>query len=128
MATELKVSKRDDSIRSIVGATFPEYRGRKITVRVQQYPLHIESYWSGGSRSYFAAVNLRTMATVSVPQNGTPFDGGPIAADGVIIPEGFAIVEHCIFSGKDLGLRIHVNEASLPRLLSDGSLVSEAGS
>ena len=116
--TRIPASRKDDSIRQIIDATFPSYRGRKIVVVASEHPVDVTSYWSGGSRSYFAAIDMRTMRTLAVPQNGTPFDGGPISPDGVTPPIGFAIVEHVIFMGKDLGIRIHVHPSSLPALLA----------
>ncbi len=121
MAREtFQVSITDPSIRKIVSATFPTYRGRKIRVETSDRPVHVESYWSGGSRNYFQAYDMRDGRTMPVPQNGTPFDGGPIRPDGVEVPAGFAIVEHSIFCGKDAGIRIHVHPDSLPRLLPQG--------
>lgn len=96
-------------IKAIIAATFPSYNGRKIKVQVQDYPLRVESYWSGGSRDYFAAFNFNTQRATAVPQNGTPFDGGPIAPNGVLIPQHACIVRHSIFCGKDSGLTILVN-------------------
>lgn len=111
--------KPDESIKAIVARTFPDYRGRKYHVQVHDvdFPVDVTSYWSGGSRDYFAAINLATMETVVVPQNGTPFDGGPIRPGGVIIPTGFAIVEHSIFCGKDIGITVHVGPEMMPKFI-----------
>jgi len=72
-------------------------------------PVYITSYWSGGSRDYYVAVDLGSMQTREVPQNGTPFDGGPIAPDGVAVPPNIVLVQHTIFQGKDHGLTFHVH-------------------
>ncbi len=118
MSTDpIKVSKRDPDIRRIVDATFPDYRGRKITVRPSTSPIDTRSFWEGGSRSYFAALGLGSTRVLHVPQNGTAFDGGPIRPDGVAVPVGFAIVEHRIFCGKDVGISIHVHPDSVGPLL-----------
>lgn len=110
-------SKSDPGIKAILRATHPDYTGRTIKVAPTTRPIDVTSYWDGGTRSYYAAVDLRTMRTLHVPQNGTPYDGGPIRPDGVEVPVGFAIVEHAYFCGKDLGIRIHVHPDSLPKLL-----------
>lgn len=103
----------------LVKITFPEYRGRKFRLQAHDTPVDVTSYWDGGSRSYYAAVDLNGMKSVQLPQNGTPFDGGPIAPDGVMIPVGKAIVEHRIIQGKDYGIIVHVNVEQLPKLLKE---------
>ena len=113
----IPVSKTDESIAKILRATYPDYRGRKVYVDPSDGPVDVRSYWSEGSRDYFVAVDLRTMRTIAVPQNGTPFDGGPLSPNGVIPPVGYAIVEHSIFCGKDVGITIHVHPDSMPRFL-----------
>ena len=96
-------------IKIIGKAAFPDYRGRKFKLSTRQ-PVDVRSYWEGGSRDYFVAINLHTRGTLEVPQNGTPFDGGPIRPNGVEVPAGFAIVEHSFFCGKDIGITVHIRE------------------
>lgn len=114
----IAASITDPGIRKVVKAAFPDYRGRKIAVCPSERPVDVRSYWSGGSRSYFAAIRLTDMGVMGVPQNGTPFDGGPIAPNGVVVPSGCAIVEHEYFCGKDVGIRIHVNPDAISKLLA----------
>jgi hypothetical protein len=40
-------------------------------------------------------------------------------AEGVTLPvmPGTVLVEHCLFCGTDLGLRIYCNPADMPKLL-----------
>lgn len=118
MEQSFPVTVADPSVRALVHSAFPEYKGRKIKVEAQSYPLNVRSYWSGGSISYFCMVRMADCKVMPIPQNGTPFDGGPIAPNGVWVPRGFAIVEHVLFCGKDLGIRIHVHPDSLPKMLS----------
>ena len=105
--SSLEVQHMD--IKAIGKTAYPDYRGRKFRLSTRQ-PVDVRSYWDGGSRDYFVAIDLKTMRTMAVPQNGTPFDGGPIRPNGVEVPTGFAIVEHSYFCGKDIGLTIHVQE------------------
>ena len=106
-----KISGAIPEIRTIVKATFPSYTGRKFHVQQHDTPMSVTSYWDGGSRSYYTGFSFATGRTLAVPQNGTPFDGGPIAPNGVTIPPTGAIVEHCISCGRDLGITIHVAAA-----------------
>ncbi len=115
--TTIKVSG-DASVRAIARAAFPDYHGNTFHVSASDAPVSVISYWDGGSRSFFAAIDLTNLKRkISVPQNGTWFDGGPIAKDGVVVPFGYAIVEHSIFCGKDHGITIHIHPTSMPQNL-----------
>lgn len=119
MTPSIKLSVADVLVRRIVSATYPAYRGRKITLCPQSYPLNVKSYWEGGSRSYFAFLRLDTFQASAMPaQSG--FDQQIQGADSVTLPEGIACVEHVYFCGTDLGLRIHVNPANMAKLLPVG--------
>lgn len=69
--------------------------------------------WSGGSKSHYTAVNLITGATAS-PDMGrahpwvNPFEGQECE-----IPEGFAIVEHGHFCGKEFKPYVYVRPGQL---------------
>jgi hypothetical protein len=116
MTERIAVSKTDATIARILRATYPDYRGRKIFIVPQTYPLDVKSYWEGGSRSFFQFLNLATFETAVVPaQSG--FDRQIVGADSVTLPVGIACVEHCIFCGKDCGIRIHVNPDNLVAML-----------
>ena len=119
----IKVDSSDSTVKAIIKASFPDYRGRKVYVDPSDRPVDVRSYWSGDSRDYFTVVDMRTLRAVGVPQNGTPYEGGPISQDGVIPPVGYAIVEHSFFCGKDAGITIHVHPDSMPRLLTTMSNV-----
>ena len=77
--------------------------------------MRCDSYWSGGSRDYYVAVNLVTRQTFPVPENGTPFM--PEVFQASAIPANWAIVCHTIFCGKDLGLTVYVNAENLAKML-----------
>lgn len=109
-------------VKEILKATFPDYKGRNVSILPRVSPVNVTSFWQDGSRDYFAAVELGTWRTMAVPQNGTPFDGGPIAPNGVVVPPGFAIVEHGIFRGKSVAVRIYVNPENMAGLLLAGTV------
>lgn len=96
---------------------FPDYRGRKFAIEVREYPLNCASYWDGGSRSYFRFVRLADNAVSQEVPAQSALDRPIAGADSVTLPDGIVCVEHVIFCGKDLGLRIHVNPANLAKLL-----------
>lgn len=93
--------------KAIVKAAFPAYNGRKI--RVEKHTnnsLMTTSYWDGGSRDYFAIVNLQTMRAQQIP-GINPMNPPDNWRDTTEIPSNHVIVEHSIFCGKDVGCRIH---------------------
>lgn len=126
MSESIKVSRSDPTVRSIISAAFPDYRGRKVLIVPCTRPLDVRSYWSGGTRSYFVFVNLATISrenpsTLEVPQQSA-FDRRVPGAEAVELRPGFVCVEHVIFCGHDLGLRIHAHPDNLVKLLGEGSL------
>ena len=106
-------------ITDMVRVAFPRYKGRKYRIDNSGRPVNITSYWSHGSRDYFAIVDLETKKVLPVPQNGTVFDGGPIASDGVVVPPGYVIIEHSIAMGKDFGMTIYVDPNNATKFLPD---------
>lgn len=107
----------DATIRSIVSATFPDYRGRKFRLNVSDSPLNVRSSWDGGSRSYYRFLNLATLqASCEVPAQSA-FDRPISGADAVVLPDGFACVEHSIFCGNDTGITIHIRPENSARFL-----------
>jgi len=128
MMTYTQVKASDPSIRRIKDASFPEYRGRKYRVGVMnpEYPYDITSdgYWDGGSRTYRTIIDLATMRSIRVPDSHPCFNrenverwGGP-DGKGLMPTPGIAVVEHVYFCGKDLGIRILVHPADMPKLIT----------
>ena len=116
MNQPIKVSVTDPLIRKLLQVTFPQYRGRKIKIVPQTYPLNCKSYWDGGSRDYFAFVRLDTFQSAAMPAQSA-YDRDIKGADSIMLPAGVACVEHSIFCGKDVGITIHVNPSNLVSLL-----------
>jgi hypothetical protein len=116
----------DKDVSRVCKIAFPEWNGRKVRIAYNVTRLHVDSYWSGGSRSYYVAVNLATGETQSASSLNPLMDK---LNNYTSIPEGFIIVEHSIFQGKDLGLIIHTsgNAPMLPegnnKLTDDHKLV-----
>ena len=116
MSASIPVSRTDAFVGRILAATYPDYRGRKIFIVPQAYPLDVRSYWDGGSRSYYTFLNLATFERAAMPAQSA-FDRQLAGADSVTLPTGIACIEHVIFCGKDLGIRIHVNPDNVARIL-----------
>lgn len=127
MTNTIQVSINDPLIRRILKVTYPDYRGRKIRIVPQRYPLNCKSYWEGGSQDHFAFVRLDTFRTSPMPAQSA-FDKDIRGAESVTLPVGVICVEHSVFCGKDVGIRIHVNPENLVSMLpaSHPTLLSPA--
>ena len=120
------VSPRDDALVSrLCALAFPGWRGQKVQLRpVERVQLH-GMFWDGGSRSQYVAIDLETLrvcdiGAVAPRSKNPPQFGGPVEAP--VIPfsganANLAVVEHVIFCGRDMGLRIYASPARLTPLL-----------
>jgi hypothetical protein len=105
----VKASITDPRIKEIVQATFPNYRGRKITITDAPAPKKLDSYWDGGTRYYFAFYCPETRKAHAVHSNHPVFEQNQPRELSTGLPSGMILVEHVIFCGKDCGIRIYVN-------------------
>ena len=117
------IDRKDPDITHIIAATFPDYRGTKIAIgTAESYQPH--NYWSGGSKTYAVAYNLDT-GVVSPLDRATENPMHGAAHVSVPLPAGVAIVEHVIFGGKDLGIRIIANPGTIAPLLPAPNTLTE---
>jgi hypothetical protein len=96
---------------------YPSYTGRKYSVRTTDSPLNLRSSWDGGSRNFYTVINLETGRTSPTLPAQSAFDRPMEGLDAVTLPPNAAIVEHCIFQGRDLGLTLIVGPANAARYL-----------
>jgi hypothetical protein len=111
----IKVSRADKSIKQIIAATYPEYKGRKVKVRsATRYQM--QDYWTEGSRNFAKVYHLETGLTGSPSAKaGIPWETAAHAE--IEVPLGVLIVEHVIFCGKDMGITIHAHPDNLAKFL-----------
>lgn len=115
MSDTIYIEKKD--IPSTLLRAFPEYQGKKFEVRRTNKVTLSGAYWDGGTRSEYRAVNIDTgEVSPASPHLANPFTPG-YKVPTVEIPPRVCIVEHCIFCGKDMGLRFHVNEEDTQKML-----------
>lgn len=110
--------------RDIAKAAFPGWKGRKLSVRNVESVTLTGTYWSGGSKNEFVAVELSSLRTSPADARlGDPsvFGGIGDSCPTIKIPAGYAIVEHVIFRGKDLGCRVY-----LPIEVLQGTVLTRA--
>ena len=104
----------------IVSRVFPEYKGRKFTLEYGDNVTFWDLNWSGGSRTYYAAVQLngdkaRVFSAMPAPWNN------PLEGESVALSPNVAVVTHTFFQGKDCGIHILVSRGtihSIPQLVA----------
>lgn len=113
-----------DETTNIGRKAFPGYNGRTFRLNITDSPINCSSSWSGGSRSYYRFIRLSdNQVTESMPAQSA-FDKRIEGMDAVEIPPGYACVEHCIFQGKDLGLRINIHPDNAAKMIPEKPAMS----
>lgn len=104
----------DTLAKELALKAFPDYRGRKFKISPFDGEFTFSNnYWSGGTKSDYVILELATRKRANVP-GINPLRESEFAT---LVPEGFCIVEHSRFCGKDMGITIHVRPENLARLL-----------
>lgn len=109
--------KTAPEIIRVIRAVDPSYRKHKAILRVCESVTLSGTYWDGGSRSSYAAVDLLTGRNKGAPQYNPPQFGGPKTDPCVSIPEGVAIVQTGVFCGKTATAFVYLNPANAAKLI-----------
>lgn len=102
----------------VIRAADSTYRKHQATLSARETVCLSGTYWDGGSRSEYTAVDLVTGRSKGAPHYDPPQFGGPMVDPVVAIPEGIAIVETGIFQGKQATARVYVNPSNMAKLLT----------
>lgn len=96
---------------------FGGYRGRKYKTEARTvFVIPMDAgLWSGGSRETYHIVRMEDGKTHYLPMQDRFMDGRKDVA--VDLKDGFCVVRHSIFCGKDCGLTIYVHPDNMPKLL-----------
>ena len=127
-------------VKRVIQAAFPEYR--KLKAYLSAFPeggKQINSYWDGGSRSYYKLVHIPTLQSYFAgPLTSHPYfdierHGMALKQDDYVtvdhvgnvtlktLPESWALVESGIFCGKPATAHVYLNLANLTKLLGGQS-------
>ena len=94
------------------------YTGRKFKVQVcETMTIPADAgVWGGGSRETYHVMRLATgESAAAVNHNAAPWSG---RSDRTVdLKDGFVVVEHSIFCGKDMGLTFYVHPDNAAKLL-----------
>lgn len=98
------------------------YSGRKFEAVICDSVSLQNTYWSGGTRSSYAVIELDTGKSSPIANNSAPPQFG-IDYDGetITLKPGYAVVEHSIFCGKDMGLTFYIHTDNAGKFLPDSS-------
>ena len=114
------IKVRRSEVKDIVDASFPDYRGRKISVVFADTITFWDTNWHGGTRNVYKAVaSDGRVAKLDVPAPWV----NVIEGQSSWVPRDAVVVEHSIFCGKDLGLTIHAHTSHAPAWLPEGPSV-----
>ena len=103
----------------ILRATFPGYRGRKISVVFTEKVRFSNLYWCGGSHADYMA--LRSDGSVRGLQTDDPWKDKR-EGSCVDLPDGVIVVKHEFFCGKDTGITIYAHPSLAPKWLETPGL------
>lgn len=107
--------KTAPELARVIRAADPSYRKREACLLGRETVTIHDSYWDGGSRYTYHAIDLRTLRALPAPQYSPPQYGGPTPT--VTIPEGVAIVKTGIFMGKTATATVYIHPSNATRLI-----------
>ena len=97
------------SVKHIIGATFPDYKGRKFFLQPStQAPKELRSYWDEGSRSFYAFYNLDTKEVLQVHSNHPWFEKDQPSTLREL-PVHIVLVSYVISCGRECGVTLYGN-------------------
>jgi len=119
---------RQEPFASIAAAI--GYTGRTMKLVAAANPVTLGSrYWDGGTRSTWTLFDLATLRRLplgNVPGFQDPPQFGGLARNPQLqVEAGQVLVEHAIFCGKDMGLRVYAAPATLAPMLPAAVELSE---
>jgi hypothetical protein len=110
--------KTSPEVLRLIRAADSSYRKHQATLSASETVRLSGTYWDGGSRSTYTAVDLLTGRSKGAPQYDPPQFGGPRVDPVVSLPEGIAIVETGVFMGKPATARVYVHPSNIAKLLT----------
>jgi len=117
--TKVAMTQELKDILKSIGDEFAVRASRKRSAYVKQFqPFDANSYWSGGSRDYYAFVDLSTGKVLTTGSNHPVFEADqPRRVES--LPENVIAVRYGIFCGKTATPVFIAPEGVLNQLLTD---------
>lgn len=108
--SSVPLRRSDPAVKRLLAATFPAYKGRKISaVAWDDRPVHLDLSWSGGTKDDVVLVDTANgrIGKLVVP---SPWSAG--AADPLTVPAGAILAVHSFFCGVDVGVTFYIRPAA----------------
>jgi hypothetical protein len=98
-------------------------RKREVRVVIGERVSFHNTFWDGGSKNTYRAVQLESGATANLITGSSPWTA---IAEGtsITLEPGIAIVEESVFCGKTMALRLYLHPANITPAL-EAHLVTE---
>lgn len=118
MSEALKVNKA--SVRKLLEATFPEYKGRSFNVHAASSVRIYDLNWCGGTRNEYRACTLDGISSGSLEAANARHPMQNIGVEGseCAIPQGFILARSGFFCGQPTGVTFYINPADMPKQLA----------
>jgi len=99
-----------NKIKSLINATFPDYRKRKVFISVSETITLHDVNWSGGTRAEYRACTIsgRPLETAVNMGGPAPWEN-PFEGLKINIPQGMVIAQGGYFCGKKSTLHFTIN-------------------
>lgn len=110
--------KQYPEIARVIKAADPSYKKRKAFVSVVDFVTLTGTYWDGGSRDTYTAVDLASYQRITAPQYDPPQFGGPAKPLTVDLPNNVAIVRTGVFCGKTATAHVYVKPLNVAKLFT----------
>ena len=107
----LEVKPKDCPVAARILAAI-NYRKHRACIKVRETVKISGTYWDGGSRSEYTAVQISSGQSITGMRFDPPQFGGPSSDPVVPIPDGVAVVEHGTCCGKAATAYIYMNAAT----------------
>jgi hypothetical protein len=104
-------------VKALVRAAFPDYKKKTVTLVDRNKCELYGTYWDGGTRYEYVAVDLTTKRSKGAPQYRPAEFGGPKTTPVVHIPPGVVIVQGGVFCGRTARAKLYVHPSNMTKLL-----------
>lgn len=111
--------KKYPEIKRVILAADPSYKKHSAFVSIATAVTLSGTYWDGGSRDTYTAVNLANFTRNTSPQFAPPQFGGPREAPRIELPDDVVIVRTGTFCGKKATAHVYVKAFNVTKLLPD---------
>ena len=99
-------------VKSLINATFPDYRKRKVFISVSDTVTLHDCNWSGGTKAEYRActINVKPLQTAVNTGGPAPWNN-PYEGLKLNIPSGMVVAQGGYFCGKKATLHFTINPA-----------------